>query len=302
MRNIIIELNTQVSSFNELNYDALEPFSAVYLGNPYCRKFEDNLLENLGELKQAVASVQDMGKKAYVSTYAAPGSEELPDVMKIVEAALSAGADAIEAHNLGVIRLIAREFPGTQVHSGGLANVYTSYGAMHLAGMGVKRVAPHYELSLDEIKNIKESAGVEVEILVHGKMPLGITRECFLLTLPDPLPCPAACREAHWLKSRDWVLKSAGTVMLSGKDVCMMEHLPFLLDGGYRAFRVEAAFENNEYRKIAGTAYARAIRGYLEESKEEMAALSALNENGFCNGYYFGRSGRDYVECGRCAG
>lgn len=293
------ELNTQVSTYNELTKESLEYFSAVYLGNPYCRRFGDNLLENPRELKQAVSLVKEMGRKAYVTTFAAPGSEELDDVLRIVDAALHAGADAIEANNLGVIGLISREFPGAPVHSGGLANVYTSYGAEYLAGMGVKRVTPHYELSLEEASHIRDSAGVEVEVLVHGKMPLGITRECFLLTVPGALPCPAACREPHWLRSRDWVLKSAGTIMLSGRDVCMMEHLSRLLGDGYRVFRVEAAFEDSNYRKVAGRVYAAALRECLAGGRPvDMTALVELNGNGFCNGYYFGRSGREYVGCG----
>lgn len=295
--NIKIELNTQISSLDELRPDILGPYTAVYLGNPYCPKYENNLLENFRELKQAVELAHGMGKKAYVSTYAAPGTDDLAHVLKLIEAAVDAGADALEAHNLGVVWTIARHFPGTVIHSGGLANVYTNCGADHLAGMGVKRITPHYELSLDEIKYIKDTTGVDVEVLLHGKMPLGITRDCFLLTIPEALPCPEACKEAHWLRNKDWVLKSAGTIMLSGKDVCMMEHLRFLLGAGFRVFRIESAFESPEYRKKIGSIYAGVLESYLDGNiaADVLADLAVLSENGFCNGYYFGRSGREYV-------
>lgn len=298
--NIKIELNTQISGLEELRPDILEPYTAVYLGNPYCRRYKNNLLENLQELKQAVKLTRGMGKKAYVSTYAAPGTGDLPHIHKIIEAAVAAGADAIEAHNLGVVKIIAKNFPGVVIHSGGLANVYTSHGAAYLAGMGVERITPHYELSLDEMKYIKDTAGVNVEILLHGKMPLGITRDCFLLTVPEALPCPEACEEAHWLRNKDWVLRSAGTMMLSGKDVCMLVHLPFLLGEGFRVFRIEAAFESQEYRFKVGSIYARALESCLDGNIAAgmLADLAMFNENGFCNGYYFGRSGRDFVELG----
>lgn len=296
--NINIELNTQISSLEEMRRDVLEPYTAIYLGNPYCFKYQNNLLEDLQDLRQAVELAREMGKKAYVCTYAAPGTEQLSPILKMIETALAAGAEAIEAHNLGVVRLIAKNFPGTVIHVGGLANVYTSYGAAHLAGMGVKRVTPHYELSLDEIKTIKDATGVDVEILLHGKMPLGITRDCFLLTIPDALGCPEACREAHWLRNGDWVLKSAGTIMLSGKDVCMMEHLPLLLREGCRTFRIESVFESAEYRNQVGSLYVRALERFGDGSftGEILSELAVLNENGFCNGYYFGRSGREYVQ------
>ncbi|MCL6634732.1 MAG: U32 family peptidase [Peptococcaceae bacterium] len=294
---IHFELNTQIASPAELRRDVLEPYQAVYLGNPFCPRYKNNLLEDLQALKQGVALAHDLGKKAYVTTYAAPATEDLPHILRIVEAAVDAGADAVEAHNLGVIRLIAGNFPGTAIHSGGLANVYTSYGAAHLAGMGVKRITPHYELSLEEIKYIRDAAGTEVEILLHGKMPLGITRDCFMLTVPGAPPCPEACGEEFWLRHKDWVLRPAGTIMLSGRDVCMLEHLPFLTGAGYRVFRIEALFENAEYKKEVGGIYGRALESLAEgeAAGEALAGLLAYNRHGFCNGFYFGRSGRDYV-------
>lgn len=298
---INIELSTQVFTIGEIQQDTLEPYTALYLGNPYCSRYENNLLADFEQLKRGLELVHDLGKKAYVSTFAAPASEDLPQVLKTIEAALAGGAAAIEAHSLGVVKLINDNFPGTVVHTGGLANIYTSYGAAYLAARGVKRVAPHYELSLAEIIDLRHEAGVEVEILLHGKMPLGLTRDCFLLNLPEALPCPAACREEHWLKHGDWVLKSAGTIMLSGRDVCLLEHLPYLLGEGFRNFRIDTAFESSWYRKQAGTIYAGVLESCLagKEPQGIPFELVSLNENGFCNGYYFGRSGREYVEGGQ---
>ncbi|WP_051275903.1 peptidase U32 family protein [Desulfovirgula thermocuniculi] len=298
MGQLEIELNTQVSTLEEVNARDLAPYQAVYLGNPYCPKHAGNLLENHRELAEAITRLKGMGKKAYVATPAAPRTGELGGVEKLVETAARAGADAVEAHNLGVVRLVHRRFPGLPVHTGCFANVYTDLGAAKLKEYGVRRVTPNYEVSLEEIHLIREAGGLEVEILLHGKMPLGLTNSCFLLNFPDH-PCPQACREDFWLTTRDWVLKITGTVVWSGKDVCMLEHLPYLLESGYRAFRLETLYEPPEYRREVGLIYREALE-HMAEGRELLwpawlEMLKNWSRHGFCNGYYFGQAGRMYI-------
>lgn len=293
-----IELNTQVSTLEEVNARDLEPYQAVYLGNPYCLKHAGNLLADHLALAEAVYRLKEMGKRAYVATPAAPCTAELDGVAKLVEAAARAGADAVEAHNLGVVRLAHRLHPELPVHTGCFANVYTDLGAAKLKEYGVRRVTPNYEVSLEEIHLIREASGLEVEVLLHGKMPLGLTNSCFLLNFPDH-PCPRACREDFWLTTRDWVLKITGTVVWSGKDVCMLEHLPHLLEGGYRVFRLETLYEPPEYRREVGLIYREAME-HMAAGRELLwpAWLERLREwsrHGFCNGYYFGQAGRMYL-------
>ncbi|MBC7106347.1 MAG: U32 family peptidase, partial [Firmicutes bacterium] len=186
-------------------------------------------------------------------------------------------------------------FPGLELHAGCFANVYTHLGALELAHCGVTRITPNFELSLDEIDYLREATGLEVTLWLHGKTPLGITRDCFLLAHGE---CPAVCREGFWLRHRDWVLKCIGTVVLSGQDLCMAEHLGDLLARGYRTFCIGTLGEGPAYRREVGRIY--------REALERLAAggtgvsglperLAAHSPHGFCNGYYFGRSGREYV-------
>ena len=93
---------------------------------------------------------------------------------------------------------------------GAYANVYTHLAAAVMREGG-RSGRPNAEVSLEEMAILAREAGVEVEVLVHGKIP-GVTDRCFLLTEPeesDP-KCPSACGEVHWLTSRQWVLKTVG--------------------------------------------------------------------------------------------
>ena len=181
-----------------------------------------------------------------MTTYAAPRNDFLPKVRKMLEASAAAGAEAVEVHNLGILKIAHDEFPELPVHVGGFANVYTAAGAEVLRGFGAVRFTPNYELSLDEINEITTACGAPMELLVHGKMPLGISDYCFLLDYEEKwgVKCPDLCQKELFLKQGDWAMKSVGKGILSGKDVCMLEHLPRLLAEGHRHFRIETVSES----------------------------------------------------------
>ncbi len=216
------------------------------LGSPYCRRVEGNYAEALDLLPGVVSRLHAAGKRAYVSTPAVPREADLPHVGRLIDAAAAAGADALEIHNLGVLRIVREKGRPVKAHMGAYANVYTHLAAGVMRDAGAVRVRPNAEVSLEEMAILAREAGVEVEVLVHGKIPLGVTDRCFLLTEPEETDpkCPSACGEVHWLTSRHWVLKTVGKGVLSGRDMCLLEHLPRLVADGFRVFRVEGLLRN----------------------------------------------------------
>ncbi|MBI3087039.1 MAG: U32 family peptidase, partial [candidate division NC10 bacterium] len=90
-----------------------------------------------------------------------------------------------------------------------------------------------------------------------------------------------------------------GKGILSGKDVCMLEHLPLLLADGHRHFRIETVSETPAYRREVGAVYREALRRAAEEPfrQEERwwDMVRAHARIGVCNGFYFGKSGMDYA-------
>ena len=302
------ELNTTISNLRSLRESDLGSYDAVYLGNIYCRSFEDNLLEKMPDLRDAIARVKDLGLRAYVSTYAAPRNDSLAKVEQALETAAEAGADAVEVHNLGVLRTVHEKFPTMPVHIGGFANVYTDAGAAVLRDYGAVRFTPNYEISLEELKSIASASRLPAEILIHGKMPLGVSDYCFLLEYEEKWPdkCPVLCQKSLFLKQGEWAMRSVGKGVLSGKDVCMLEHLPVLAAAGCSSFRIEAAYETPAYRAQIARIYRAALEcvGATELVIEESAweLIRSHTEVGLCNGFYFGRSGADYIGKGEDIG
>ncbi|HEU4949481.1 MAG TPA: U32 family peptidase [Candidatus Deferrimicrobiaceae bacterium] len=296
------ELTVSIASPRELEGTDLSPYDAVCLGSPYCRRVEGNYAEALDLLPAVVSRLHAAGKRAFVATPAVPREADLPHVARLVDAATAAGADALEIHNLGVLRILRERGRPVPAHMGAYANVYTHLAAGVMRDAGAVRVRPNAEVTLEESAVLAREAGVEVELLVHGKIPLGVTDRCFLLTEPeesDP-KCPSACGEAHWLTSRQWVLKSVGKGVLSGRDMCLLEHLPRLVRDGFRVFRIEGLYETAEYRSEIGGVYrealARAFAGGSFAVEERWADAARRHApRGLCNGYSFGTSGRKYV-------
>jgi len=296
------ELNTTIPNLKSLAKSDLSAYDAIYLGNIYCRLYEDNFLECLDDLREGIARVKDLGLRAYVTSYAAPRNNFLPKIRKVLETAVSAGADAAEVHNLGVLRIIHEEFPELPVHIGGFANVYTDAGALVLKDYGARRITPNYEISLEEIDQLTQAADLPAEILIHGKMPLGVSDYCFLLEYETKweIKCPALCQEPLFLKQDDWAMRSAGKGVMSGKDVCMLEHLPTLIASGHRVFRIEAAYETPAYRREIAQVYREALERALHDDSwvvEEQwwEIVRRHTPVGLCNGFYFGHSGMKYT-------
>jgi len=295
------ELNTTISNLRSLRESDLSPYDAVYLGNIYCRIFEDNFLERMNDLKEGIARVKDQGLRAYLTSYAGPRNDALPKVQMALETAVAAGADAVEVHNLGILRLLHEQFPGLPAHIGGFANVYTDAGTEVLKEYGAVRFTPNYEISLDEAEAITAGVGIPAELLVHGKMPLGVSDYCFLLEYEQHWPekCPVVCQKQLFLRQGEWAMRSVGKGVLSGKDVCMLEHLSRLLAAGHKVFRIEAAYETPGYRlQIARIYRATLERALAGDGTVEESVWQAIREHtavGLCNGFYFGRTGGEYI-------
>jgi len=308
------ELIVTLASPREREGTDLRPYDAVCLGNPYCRRVRGNFAGEIPLLPEAVYDLRAAGKKVYVTSPAAPRGRDLPHAEQLIEAASRAGAQALEVHNMGVLRILREKGNPLPAHMGAFANVYTHLAAQVMRDYGAVRVRPNAEVSLQEMEIVAREAGVEVEVLVHGKIALGVTEHCSLLAeAEDADPnCPAACEEEHWLTTRQparrsgesregaWVLKTVGKGVLSGRDMCMLEHLPRLLSAGFTVFKVEGLYETAAYRSEIGRVYREAldlaVSGEPYEIRPEwVAVLRRHSREGFCNGYYFGKTGRLYI-------
>ena len=296
----MFELSTHIPTLELLDTVDLSPYHAVYLGDPTCPMVPGNISSHVSLVERALEITGKRGLKAYLSLYAEPRNRDLNWLEDLLEGVASLPLDGIEVHNLGLVRMIARMGLSFPIHLGVFANLYTHETAKLLAAKGVVRVFPNPELSLEEVDYIRTHAPTQVTLQVHGKIPLGISEDCFILEYARGKSCQEVCFEPHWLASGKWMLKNIGRATLSGKDLCLVEYLGSLYWRGFRVFYIQTLRESPEYIETMGSIYRRALElisqgvdDYLEAS--DLEVMASLSPYGFCNGYLFRRSGHRYI-------
>jgi len=260
----------------------------------------DITLDNLDTFTE---QVKDSSLKAYLAANTVIYPEDLPAVDAVVEAAASAGVDAVIAWDPAVI---TRALDcGLGVHISTQANVSNWQAAEFYRKLGASRVILSRELNLKQIKNIRQHTDMELEVFVHGAMCQAVSGRCYLSAylLGRPGNCGDCTQPCRW----QWTLHGengglvelGGKYLLSARDLCMIEYVPELIDAGVDAFKIEGRLRDPGYAAVVSKCYREALDCCLDGSfsrergqqwKEEMAAVY---NRGFSTGFYFGVPGPD---------
>lgn len=299
----IVELLSPARDFASLNAAIRNGADSVYLGIPgYNLRAHTNQF-SLEDLKEAAQTCHEGGVKLYVSTNTVMKDADLEELEKILPTIKSAGADAIIASDLGVLK-VARE-NDLKVHMSVQANVSNLEAVKVLEELGVSRVILSRELSLEEIKKIKAGSPMEVEVFIHGAMCMALSGRCFLSShLYDKSAnsgeCIQPCRESWRLvgerdggtqREIEIIQENDVSNLLSPKDLCMIEHIPELIEAGVDAFKIEGRARPADYVATVTRTYREAIdtykKGEWKFNPQWLVELQKVFNRGFDTGFYF---------------
>jgi len=259
----------------------------------------------LDNLDVFVGQVKDHGLRSHLAVNSVIYPGDLPIVGDIIEAACSAGVDAVIAWDPAVITRAIDS--GLKVHISTQANVSNSEAAEFYGSLGASRVVLSRELSLEQIKDIRQHTDMELEVFVHGAMCQAISGRCYLSAylLGKSGNCGECSQPCRW----GWSLHADGGVgaevelkgkyLLSAKDLCMVEHLPELIDAGVDALKVEGRLRNPGYTATVSRCYREALDGCqngsytIERARKWKERLALEYNRGFSTGFYFGVPGPD---------
>jgi putative protease len=196
------------------------------------------------------------------------------------------------------------------IHLSVQANVTNSEALKLYKELGVTRAVLSRELSLEDIKNIKRSSPIEIETFVHGAMCVAISGRCFLSSYFYDRN--ANCGECLQPCRQEWILNSTEekqlilsqpedndiekSRLLSPKDMCMIEHIPELIEAGIDAFKIEGRARAPDYVSTVTNCYSDAIKlyenGLWDQSSKELIPkwkeeLKSVFNRGFDTGFYF---------------
>lgn len=259
----------------------------------------------LKDVPKFVSKCHEYGIKAYMTINSVIYNNDINTAEKIVKKAKEAKVDAIIVWDLAVIEIIKKEkipfIISTQ------ANVSNYKTAEFYKKLGAKRVVLARELTLRQIKEIKNKVDIEIETFIHGAMCVAISGRCILSAYlfnksSNCGSCAQPCRKL-WKLSDDKgnEFETEGKYFLNAKDICMIEFVPELIKAGIDSFKIEGRRRDPKYIEATARCYREAVDAYYNKTftKEKVDAwkkeLSEVYNRGFSTGFYFGEPGSEGI-------
>lgn len=279
---------------------------AVYLGGSKfgARAYADNFSEE--ELIQGIRYAHLYGRKVYLTMNTLVKSKELEEVYEYLHPYYVAGIDGVIIQDIGLLEYLKKSFPGLELHISTQMTVTGSDGAKYLKELGASRVVPAREISLEEIKTIKQESGMEVEVFVHGAMCYCYSGQCLFSSILGGRSgnrgrCAQPCRLSYQIKSGKQESKEC--FPLSLKDMCTLESIGELMDAGVDSFKIEGRMKKPEYAAGVTSIYRKYMDRKLENPEaslkiepKDLEMLSKLYiRSEKQDGYLFKHNGRDMI-------
>ena len=308
------ELLIPAGSLEVLKVAVLYGADAVYLGGEAfgLRAKAKNFTKE--EIREGIVFAHERGVKVYITANILAHNEDLDGVEAYFEELRAIGPDALIISDPGVFAIARRVCPEIDIHISTQAN-NTNYGTyLFWWNLGAKRVVSARELSLKEIRQIRERIPEEMEIesFIHGAMCISYSGRCLLsnfLTGRDANQgaCTHPCRWKYSLVEETRpgeyfpvVENERGTFIFNSKDLCMIEHIPEMMEAGIDSFKIEGRMKTALYVATVTRAYRLAIDAFLRDPEEYRENLSWYREEiekctnrEFTTGFYFGKPGPD---------
>ena len=296
-----IELMAPLKNLKSLNA-VVETADAVYFGveGLNMRMFSDNF--KLNNLPDIVKKCHDNEIKAYLTTNIIMYENEFELLDKMLDKAVEAEVDAIIVHDIGAIELAKEK--GLNFHISTQASISNSRTAKFYESLGAERLILARELSLEQIKDIKQKIlRAEIETFVHGAQCTSISGRCYFSAeicgsqeySANRGRCVQPCRR-KWRVYDDQNNEFLydGAFFINAKDLCMIEHVPKLIEANIDAFKIEGRMRDPIYIEEVTTCYREAINAYYNENftqekvKNWLKRLNKVYNRGFSTGFYFG--------------
>ena len=274
---------------------------AVYVGGPALQLRAASAGFTMEGLAEAAAAAHAAGKRLYVTVNAFAENDELAALASYARALHALGADAAIVSDLGALLTIREACPELEIHVSTQANCMNYRAAAHYHALGAKRVVLARELSLPEIRKLRDNTPPELELeaFVHGAMCMAYSGRCLLSAFltgrsGNRGSCAQSCRWSYRLQEEKrpnefYTVEETenGSAILSAFDLNASGLLDQLAAAGVSAFKIEGRMKSEFYIAGAVNAYRMALDGTADRAAVE-AELAAISHRPYCTGFYEG--------------
>ena len=264
------------------------------------------------ELAEAVRFAHGRGVKVYVTCNTLPREEELRELPAFLEYLQDIGVDALIIADLGVMELAGRHAPKVRRHVSTQFGVLNSAAANALYELGADTVVLARETPLEDIRRIRANTPKELrlEAFVHGAMCVSFSGRCLLsnyMTGRDANrgQCAQPCRWKYYLVEETRpgqffeISEDGGTHIMNSRDLCMIEHLPELIDAGIGSFKIEGRTKSAYYTAVVTNAYRHALDAAMAGEALDpvwVEETEMLSHRPYTTGFFYGEPGQHYQE------
>ena len=304
------ELLIPASSLEVLKTAVMFGADAVYIGGEAFGLRAKAKNFSMEEIREGIAFAHAHDVKVYITANILAHNGDLSGVRAYFEELKEIRPDALIISDPGVF-MIAREVcPEIDIHISTQAN-NTNYGTYQFwHQLGARRVVTARELSMAELKEIREKApaDLEMETFIHGAMCISYSGRCLLSNYftgrdANRGACTHPCRWKYAIveetRPGEYMPvyeNERGTYIFNSKDLCMIEHIPELIDSGIDSFKIEGRMKTALYVATVARTYRKAIDDYLESPelyRENMDwyldQISNCTHRQFTTGFFFGK-------------
>lgn len=293
--------------------------TAFYFGADACyfagtkyglRAYAGNFTDD--NLRESVEFAHKMGKKAYITVNIIAHNEDFDGMIDYIKFLDAIKVDGVIVADIGIIKLIRETCPNLPVHVSTQANITNKYSAKFFCDLGVTRLVLARELSVKEIKEIRDyiPKEVEIEAFVHGAMCISYSGRCLLSNYmcgrdANKGACVQSCRWEYTIheKSRNneeypIYEDNRGTYILNSKDLNMLQHIKDLEDAGVTSLKIEGRMKSEYYVATVVNAYRRAIDSLDTGASTDqlMAELNKASHRKYTTGFYYGSNDKECLE------
>lgn len=305
-----IELLAPAGDLEKLKIAVLYGADAVYLGGTSFGLRAKAKNFDYDQMKEGVEFAHAHNAKVYVTCNIFAHNDdfdELPNYLRELE---EIGVDAILVADPGVFAVARETVPNMDIHISTQANNTNYHTALFWKNLGATRIVMARELSLNEIKGISNNIpeDLEIEAFVHGAMCISYSGRCLLSNYlsgrdANKGACSHPCRWQYYVTEKTRpneympiVEDDRGTYIFNSKDLCMIQHIPELIDAGIMSLKIEGRIKTCFYVGTVIKAYREAIDDYLKdptiyESKKDyyLQEVAKASYRGFTTGFYYGK-------------
>ena len=304
-----IELLLPAGNKEKLEYAIRYGADAVYLGvvDFSLRAMRKGELITLDNLKDSIDLAHKLGKKAYLTLNIFAFNNDIHSLEECMERISDSNPDALIVSDVGIMRIVRRYMPDTPLHISTQANSLNYEAVKFWQDYGATRVILGREVNIKDMAEMKSAVpNMELEVFVHGAQCVSFSGRCLISDYmtngerkANQGNCCQPCRWSYKLVEEtrpgqyyEIEQNERGTHIMSTKDLCLVNHLPKLIDAGVDSLKVEGRTKSLYYVSAVAKTYREAIDAVYNDKNVDLTPyfkeLLKVGNRGYTTGFYLG--------------